>query len=101
MGIDFESPPFGLPVGSVIEQRQGGRSFLIVQESERKTSTIECWEDGLEITDRLLRRARRSLEGMNADVSALNKRLTGGMRKIDAKLRSNQRLLDKLVKDRA
>jgi len=95
------SPPFGLPVGSVVEQRQGGRSFLLVQESERKISTIESWEDGLELTNRLLRRARKSLDEMNADVSALNKRLMKGARKIDAKVKSNQRLLDKLIKDHA
>jgi hypothetical protein len=69
-----------------------------VQETSGRRSTIESWEDGLEVTNRLLRRARKSLEQMNADVSALNKRLTVGTRKIDAKIKSNQRLLDELVK---
>ena len=87
-----------LPVGSVVEQRHGGRIFLVVQEAEGRRSTIESWEDGLEVTNRLLRRARKSLDEMNADVSALNKRLTKGARNIDAKIKSNQRLLDRLTK---
>jgi hypothetical protein len=35
---------------------------------------------------------------MNADISAVNKRLARGLRKTDAKIKRNQRLLDKLVK---
>ena len=102
MAMGLKPPPFtGLPVGSVVEQRRGGRIFLIVQETEGKRSTIESWEDGLEVTNRLLSRARESLEEMNADVSALNKSLTEGARKIGAKIKSNQRLLDKLIKDHA
>jgi hypothetical protein len=103
MGLGVKPPPpFGsLPVGSVVEQRHGDRAFLVVQETEEKRSTIESWEDGLEVTNRLLRRAGKSLQEMNADVSALNKRLTKGARKIDAKIKSNQRLLDKLIKDPA
>jgi|SRR5690242_9790523 hypothetical protein len=101
MAPGVKPPPFGLPVGSVAEQRQGGRSFLLVQESEQKTSRIESWEDGLELTNRLLKRAHKSIKEMNADVSALNKRLTKGARKLDTKIKSNQRLLDKLIKDHA
>ena len=101
MAPGIKPPPFaGLPVGSVVEQRQGGRTFLVVQETEGRRSTIESWEDGLEVTNRLLKRARKGLKEINADVSALNKRLTEGARKIDAKIKSNQRLLDKLVKGR-
>jgi aminoglycoside phosphotransferase len=100
MGLGVKPPPpfGGLPVGSVVEQRHDGRTFLVVQETEGRRSTIESWEDGLEVTNRLLRRARKSLEEMNADVSALNKRLTKGVRNIDAKIKSNQRLLDRLIK---
>src|SRR3954469_14423386 len=103
MAPRFRPPPTSsdLPAGSVIEQRQGSRTFLVVQESRGKSSVIESWEDGFELTNRLLGRLKDSVEDMNADISALNKRLTAGIRETNSKIKANQRLLDALVKSGA
>jgi hypothetical protein len=90
-----------LPVGSVVEQRQGSRTVLVVQESRSKSSIVESWEDGFELTNRLLRRLKNSVEQMNADMSLLNERLTAGIRETNSRIKANQRLLDKLVKNGA
>jgi len=60
-------------VGSVVEQRQGNRTVLIVQEARGKTSVVETWDDAFELTNRLLGRLKETLEEMNADMSTLNK----------------------------
>ena len=65
--------PNDLPVGSVVEQRQGNRTVLIVQEARGKTSVVETWDDAFELTNRLLGRLKETLEEMNADMSTLNK----------------------------
>ena len=87
-----------LPVGSVIERRQDGRTFLVVQEAPDKTSIIESWEDAFDLVNRLLGRLKATLEEMNADMSASNERLTAGLRKTAAKVAANQRRLEKLIK---
>jgi aminoglycoside phosphotransferase len=93
-------PPAGLPVGSVVERRQGGRTFLIVQEASGVSSTVESWEDGIDVANRILGRLNHTLEAMNADMSTFNDRLTAGLRETGAKIASNQRLLDEIVKGR-
>ena len=87
-----------LPVGSVVEQRQGDRAFLIVQETPDTASIVESWADGVDVANRLLGRLRQTLEDMNADMSAFNERLAAGLRETDAKIAANQRLLDEIVK---
>jgi hypothetical protein len=87
-----------LRVGSVIEQRQDGRTFLLVQETPDRTSVIESWDDALDVANRLLGRLKRTLEDMNAGMTKSNKRLTVGLRETGAKIAANQRLLDKIVK---
>lgn len=89
-----------LPVGSVEERREGSRTYLIVQETRAKQSVVESWDDAIKITNRLLGRLDRTLRKMNADLAALNARLGEGIRRTDAKIEANQRLLDALVKDR-
>ena len=87
-----------LPVGSVVEQQQDGRTFLVVQEAPDRTSIIESWEDGFDLVNRLLRRLKGTLEEMNAEMSAFNKRLTANLHKTTAKVAANQRLLEKIIK---
>ena len=89
-----------LPVGSVVEQRQGSRTFLVVQETSETATRIESWDDGSKLVNRLLGRLGKTLKEMNADISALNKRLEVGLRRTDAKIRANQRLLEQLVNGR-
>jgi gas vesicle protein len=91
-------PPFGkLPAGSVVEQKQGGRTVLIVQESPSKRSMVEIWEDGLKVTNRILGRLQSILREMNEDMARTNERLTAGIRDTTAKIKANQHLLDKLL----
>ncbi len=86
-----------LPVGSVVERRQDGRTFLLVQETPDRTSVIESWDDGLDVVNRLLGRLKGTLENMNADMTASNERLAAGLRETGAKIAANQRLLDKII----
>lgn len=88
------------PVGSVTVQRQGNRTFLVVQETPDSTSVVESWEDAFGLADRLLGRLQGTLDEMNADLSAFNRRLAVELRKTSAKIAANQRLLDQLVKGR-
>ena len=87
-----------LPVGSVIEQRQDGRTFLVVQEAPDRTSIIESWDDALDVASRLLGRIKATLDDMNAGMSASNERLSAGLRETAAKIAANQRLLEKMIK---
>jgi aminoglycoside phosphotransferase len=90
--------PKKLPVGSVVEQRQDGRTFLVVQETPDRVTIIETWDDGIDVVNRLLGRLKRTLDNMNVDMAASNKRLAAGLRKTSAKIAANQRLLDEIVK---
>ena len=94
----FPRTPDRLPVGSVIEQRQGDRTVLVVQETDDRTSTIESWDDGLDLANRLLGRLKQALEGINAGMATSNERLTRGIRETSAKIAANGRLLDEMVK---
>jgi hypothetical protein len=94
----FPRTPDRLPVGSVIEQRQGDRMVLVVQETNDRTSTIESWDDGLDLANRLLGRLRQALEGINSGMATSNERLTNGIRETSAKIAANGRLLDEIVK---
>ncbi len=88
------------PVGSVAVQRHGDRTFLVVQETPDRVSLIESWEDAFELVGRLLGRIGVTLNEMNAELSAFNRRSAANLRKTRAKVTANQRLLDKLVKAR-
>ena len=87
-----------LPVGSVIEQRQDGRTFLVVQESPDKILIIDSLEDALDLLNRLLARIQATLDDMNASMSASNESLSAGLRQTDRKIAANQRLLEKLIR---
>ena|SRR6266853_1820551 len=87
-----------LPVGSVIEQRQGDRTFLVVQETPDRTSVIESWDDGIDLANRLLGRLKQTLDDMNVGMMASNERLAVGLRETGAKIAANRRLLDEIVK---
>jgi hypothetical protein len=100
VGIDSRELFNDLPVGSVVEQRRGSRTYLIVQESPGKQSVIESWDDGLDVTNRLLGRLKATVEEISADMSLTNERLAQNIRHTEAKIETNQRLLDELVADR-
>jgi hypothetical protein len=87
-----------LPVGSVIEQRQDGRTFLVVREAPDRTSIIESWDDALDVASRVLGRIKATLDDMNASMAASNERLSAGLRETAAKIAANQRLLEKIIK---
>jgi hypothetical protein len=97
-GGGSRSRPKHPPVGSVVEQRQGGRTFLLVHETPDTVSVIESWPDAFDVADRVLGRLKKTLEEMNIDMSAFNQRLAAGLRETDAKIKANQRLLDELIK---
>src|SRR6266852_5971848 len=84
-----------LPVGSVIERRQGDRTFLVVQETPDRMTVIESWDDGIDLANRLLGRLKRTLDDMNAEITTSNQR---GLRETGAKIAANRRLLDEIVK---
>jgi hypothetical protein len=85
-------------VESVVEQRQDGRSFLIVQEAPGISTRVESWEEGIDVANRVLVRLNRALEEMNAGLSTFNERLAAELRETGAKIEDNQRLLDEIVK---
>ncbi len=87
-----------LPVGSVIEQRQDGRTFLVVREAPNRTSIIESWDDALDVASRVLGRIKATLDDMNASMAASNERLSTDLRETAAKIAANQRLLEKIIK---
>jgi hypothetical protein len=87
-----------LPVGSVIEQRQDGRTFLVVQEAPDRTSIIESWDDALDVASRILGQVNEMLADMNARMATSNERLSAGLRETAAKIAANQLLLEKLIK---
>ena len=87
-----------LPVGSVIERRQDGRMYLVVQETPDKASIVESCDDALDVINRLLGRLKRTLEDMNTDMEACNERLAAGLRETGAKIVANGRLLDEIVR---
>jgi len=87
-----------LPVGSVIEQRQDDRTFLVVQEAPDRTAIIESWDDGLDLIARLLGQVNQSLELMIADNAVFIEQLAAGLDETGAKIAANQRLLDSLIK---
>jgi hypothetical protein len=89
-----------LPVGSVVEQRQGGRTFLTVRETDDTTSVVESWDDAFDVANRILKRLGGTLDEMNADMAEFNKRFAAGLRETGAKIAANQRLLDELLKSR-
>jgi hypothetical protein len=86
-----------LPVGSVVEQKQGNRAYLIVQESPSRRSVVQTWEDGFDVANRLLDRLKSILGEMNRDMAAVNDRLTAGIHETSEKVSANQGLLDELV----
>jgi hypothetical protein len=90
-------PPSEFPVGSVVEQKKGNRTYLIVQETPSMKTIVESWEDGLDVANRLLVRLKVALGEMNSDVAAVNEHLAEGVRKTRAKIKANQRLLDELI----
>jgi hypothetical protein len=90
-----------LSVGSVVEQKRGGRPVLVVKEAPDTTSVIESWEDAFDVSNRLLGRLKKTLTEMNADMASFNRRLATDLRKTSAKIAGNQRLLDELVKARS
>jgi hypothetical protein len=96
----FPRTPDRLPVGSVVEQRQGDRTFLVVQETADRTSIIESWDQGLDLANRLLGRLNQALDDINAGMAASNERLTRGIDETSAKIAANGRLLDEIVKSR-
>jgi hypothetical protein len=87
--------------GSVIEQNQGDRAFLIVQESPARRSVVETWDDLMEVCNRLLGRINTTLREMNADLATFDQKLSRDLRKTAAKIATNQRLLDELVAGRS
>jgi hypothetical protein len=100
MVVSFK-PSRSRPVRSVVEQRRGGRTYLVVQETPDTTSKIESWTDAFDVTNRLLGRIKVSLEDINTSMDKSNQRLTSGLRKTGAKIAANQRLLDEIVKGRS
>jgi hypothetical protein len=86
------------PVGSVAVQQRGGRAVLLVQETSEKVSVIESWEDAFDLIARLLNRIKGTLNEMNLELSAYNRRSAVDLRRTRAKIAANQRLLDKIVK---
>jgi hypothetical protein len=85
-------------VKSVVEQRRGGRTYLVVQETPDTTSKIESWADAFEVANRLLDRINDTLEDIGTNLDKSNRRLTLGLRKTGARIAANQRLLDEMVK---
>ena len=100
MAVSFKPPRFS-PVGSVVEQRQGGRTYLIVQETPDTASKIESWTDAFELANRLLGKIKGTLEDINTNMDKSNQRLNSGLRRTGAKIAANQRLLDGIVKGRS
>jgi hypothetical protein len=100
MVLSFK-PSRSRPVRSVVEQRRGSRTYLVVQETPDTTSKIESWTDAFDVTNRLLGRIKVSLEDINTSMDKSNQRLTSGLRKTGAKIAANQRLLDEIVKGRS
>jgi hypothetical protein len=100
MVVSFK-PSRPRPVRSVVEQRRGGRTYLVVQETPDTTSKIESWTDAFNVTNRLLGRIKDSLEDINTSMDKSNQRLTSVLRKTGAKIAANQRLLDEIVKGRS
>jgi hypothetical protein len=100
MVVSFK-PPRSPPVRSVVEQRQGGRTYLVVQETPDMTSKIESWTDAFDVANRLLGRIKDTLEDIGTNLDKSNRRLTSGLRKTGAKIAANQRLLDEVVKGRS
>jgi hypothetical protein len=96
--LRWDVPPRRLPIGSVVEQRQGDRRFLIVQETAGTSSTIEAWDDGIDVANRVLNLLNQTLQEMNDDMSTFNERLDVDLRATGAKIESNQRFLNELVK---
>jgi hypothetical protein len=94
------SPPFR-PARPVVERREGGRIYLIVQETPDTSSRIETWSDAFEVTNRLLGRIEDTLENINANMEKSNRRLTAGLRETGAKIAANRRLLDEIVTGRS
>ena len=83
----------------MIEQRQGGRRFLTVQETSGTSSTIESWDDGIDVANCILGRLNQTLQEMNDDMSAFLDRLDVDLRETGAKIEGNQRFLNELVKN--
>jgi len=97
MADPVRPPPVALSVGSVVEQRHGNRTFLVVQEAPGISSTVESWEDGIDVANRILGRLNQTLEEMNVGMSTFNEELAAGLRETGAKIAGNQRLLDEII----
>jgi hypothetical protein len=98
MAVSVKPPPRFPPVGTVVEQRQGDRTYLIVQETYDTASKIESWTDALDVANRLLGRIKDTLQDINTSMDRSNQRLTSGLRRTSAKVAANQRQLDAIVK---
>jgi hypothetical protein len=99
MASDLPFPPDlkPLPVGTVVERRDGDRAYLVVQETPERGTVIESWEDALGFLNRVLGRINAQLMDMNADMAAFNERLAAERRNTAAQIEANQRELDELV----
>jgi hypothetical protein len=87
-----------LPVGSVVERRDGEHTVLVVQETPDQKSIIESWEDGIDLANRVLSRLNSTLAEMNFAMSKFNEELGAGLRETGEKIQRNQRLLGEIVK---
>jgi hypothetical protein len=101
MAVSVKPPPRFPTVGAVVEQRQGGRAYLVVQETPDRASKIESWMDAFDVGNRLLGRIKDMVDGINTAMDKSNQRLSSGLRRTGAKIAANQRLLDEIVKGRS